>query len=149
MLAVIAFVLVAVVVASLAGAGTAAAFNIAIPLNPLTFPQRLIAAAIAAFASGVLLKGLYHLQRLFGSYARGEIFTIENAGQIRQLGITALLWAVANILWIVTAALLLGEHSPHSFPFRADSIVTGLIVIALSWFMKMAAELREENDLTI
>jgi hypothetical protein len=28
-------------------------------------------------------------------------------------------------------------------------IVNGLIIVAISWFMEMAAEMREENELTV
>ena len=93
------------------------------------------------------LKGFYHLYRLLGNYGRGDIFTTESAGQIRQLGITVLLWYGANILWAVTAAAV--EPSPFSIQFRSESLVTGPIIIVISWFMEMAAEMREENELTI
>ena len=28
-------------------------------------------------------------------------------------------------------------------------VVNGLIIVAISWFMEMAAEMREENELTV
>lgn len=138
------------VAASLIGrGGVVSAFDISIPLGALTVYQRLILATILAFAVGVLLKGLYHLNRLFGNYASGDLFTTENAGMIRQLGITALLWAGANVIWIAVTPVLMGTQSPHSFHFHNDSIAIGLVVIVISWLMEMAAALREENELTI
>ncbi|RSL18266.1 DUF2975 family protein [Edaphobacter aggregans] len=138
------------VVASLVGRGvTVRAFNVAVPLSSLSFPQRLVIVTLLALAIGVLLKGLYHLQRLFGNYASGDIFTTETVGQIRQLGITALLWAGANVAWVAVTHTLMRAPSPRSFQLHLDSVAIGLIVIVISWFMEMAAEMHEENELTI
>ena len=93
------------------------------------------------------LKGFYHAYRLFGNYGRGEVFTAESARHIRQLGITVLLWFGTNILWASTATAL--EPAPMSIQFQSDALVTGPIIIVISWFMEMAAEMREENELTI
>jgi len=139
--------LAAIVGASLFGRGEIREFDLSVPLATLTLGWRLVVGAVAALSVGVLLKGLFHLQRLFGSYSRGEIFTTGTARDLRQLGVTALLWTVAEVAWMVVASRALEKHGP--FEFRADALVMGAIVIVLSWFMDMAAELREENELTI
>ncbi len=36
-----------------------------------------------------------------------------------------------------------------SISCRPDALVVGLVVIVISWFMEMAAEMREENELTV
>ena len=120
-----------------------------VPLAPLPLPSRLGLAVIVELAMAVKFKGLYHLYRLFGNYGRGDIFTTESAAQIRQLGITALLWAGVTFFWTCIAPVLTQSHLPTLFPFHADSLVTGLVIIVISWFMEMAAEMREENELTV
>lgn len=123
-------------------------FDIRIPVAPLALPARLILVAILGLSIGVVAKGLYHLDRLLSNYARGEIFTAGSAGQIRQLGITAILWAGVSILWPI-AAIGFTEPRPTSFPLHLDWVFTGVVIIVISWFMDAAAEMREEADLTI
>jgi DUF2975 family protein len=139
-------------VAILVGRGGTLTFfdnSIPIQLAPLTGPARLLVIVVVALIMAVFFKSLYHLHRLFGNYGRGDIFTIDSAGQIRQLGITALLSAAANFLWGFTALALTQAHLPHEFQFHADGLFIGPVVIAISWFMEMAAEVREENELTV
>jgi hypothetical protein len=151
LLAVVTFVFLAAVVAIVVGRGTLSLFDDSahVSLSPLTFPVRLVLAVIAALTMAVFLKGLYHLHRLFGNYGRGDIFTTDSAGQIRQLGITALLWFGAQFLWGFTVVALTQGPPPISFQFHSDCLVIGPVVIVISWFMEMAAETREENELTI
>jgi len=129
--------------------GIIRAFDISIPLGTLGGYQRMVMAVVAVLAIAVPIKGLYHLERLFRNYTEGKIFTVASAGEIRQLGITALLWAAANLIWIAAAVALTERHLPHSFYFRMDSIAVGVTVIVISWLMEMAAAMREENELTI
>lgn len=131
------------------GDSSVTVFELSIPLHSLLFCQRIILSLIGALGIAVPLKGLYHLDRLFGGFSRGAIFTTQSASQIRQLGVTALLWAAVNLIWIAVAFAFAGGHLPHAIYYRGDSIAMGVIVIVVSWFMEMAAELQEENELTI
>jgi hypothetical protein len=149
LLAIVSCGFLAGMVGILAGRGTLAISDISILLNPLTVHARLVLAVVFALAMAVNFKVLYHLHRLFGNYGRGDIFTTESAGQIRQLGIAALLQAGANFLWASTAIALAQSHLPASFQFHADGLFIGPVIIAISWFMEMAAEMREENELTV
>lgn len=131
--------------------GTLTSFDNSIPLQlaTLAVPARLLVVVMVALIMGVFFKSLYHLHRLFGNYGRGDIFTTDSAGQIRQLGITALLSAGVSFLWGFTAMALTQAHFPHEFQFHADGLFIGPAIIAISWFMEMAAEMREENELTV
>lgn len=131
------------------GGGIIRAFDISVPLHALGMNQRILMALVTLLGIAVPIKGLYHLERLFRNYAEGRIFTVASAGEIRQLGVTALLWAAANLVWIAAAFTLTERHLPHSFYFRMDSIAIGVTVIVISWLMEMAAAMREENELTI
>jgi hypothetical protein len=126
-------------------------FDNAIPIQlaSLTNPVRILLVVMVTLIMAVFFKTLYHLHRLFGNYGRGDIFTTDSAVQIRELGITALLGAGVNFLWCFTAMALTQAHLPHEFHFHADGLFIGPAVIAVSWFMEMAAEMREENELTV
>jgi hypothetical protein len=79
--------------------------------------------------------------------AVGLIFTRESVSQFRQFGIACLLWGVMNFLWRLSLAL--SVHPSKSFRGHTDSFVIGIIIIVIAWFMDMAVDLREENELTI
>ena len=114
----------------------------------LTPGHRILLIAMVALTWTVLFKCFYHLRRLFGNYSNGEIFTRDLVGQLRQFGIACLLWGVINFLWGVLWVSLL-PHGPKSFHGHFDSFGFGAILIVISWFMDMAVDLREENELTI
>ena len=113
----------------------------------LTLGHRLILAVVSALAFGSLFKCFYHLRRLFGNYSRGEIFTRESVGQLRRFGVACLLWGVMNFVWALSLAI--SANPVRAYAGHFDSLVIGAVVIVISWFMEMAVELREENELTI
>lgn len=113
----------------------------------LTPGYRLILSTVTALTLGALFKCFYHLRRLFGNYARGEIFTRESVGQLRRFGVACLLWGVMNFVWGLS--LVLSVHPARSFAGHFDSFGIGLVIIVIAWFMDMAVDLREENELTI
>jgi hypothetical protein len=121
--------------------------NVIFRTAELPLGHRLILGAVTALAFGVLFKCFYHLHRLFGNYSRGEIFTRESVGQLRQFGIACLLWGVTNFLWI--SSLALSAHPAKTFHGHADSLAIGTVILVIAWFMGMAVDLREENELTI
>jgi hypothetical protein len=150
LLALTVLLFVAATTAILAGGSvTINFFEVFIPVAPLSLSARLMLIGILALSMGVMFKGLYHLNKLFSSYARGEIFTTQTARQIRQLGITAILWAGVGIMWAVAAVCFDPTRHAISFQLHLDSIFMGVVIIVISWFMDAAAEMREENDLTI
>jgi hypothetical protein len=107
--------------------------------------------ALLAVICGLGFNCGYHLYRLLGNYSRGEIFTRDSAGQIRQWGIACVLlggWKFA--LLFVPLARLPAEFKGYMEPGQGlDWVVNGLIIVAISWFMAMAAEMREEQDLIV
>ena len=113
----------------------------------LTLGNRLILGAVTALAFGALFNCFYRLYRLFGNYSRGEIFTRESVGHLRQFGIACLLWGVMNFLWGLSLAI--SAHPAQTVQGHVDSFAIGAVIIVIAWFMDMAVELREENELTI
>lgn len=150
LLGLIALLFIAATAGILAGEGvTIRAFDLLFPVAPLALPSRLGLIGLLAVSLGVIAKGLFHLVRLFGLYAAGAFFTTQAADQIRQLGITAILWAGANIIWLVAARNLSPDPTPATFQLHLDSLFIGVVIIVISWFMNAAAEMQEDADLTI
>jgi DUF2975 family protein len=150
-----ALMVIAVIITIVASVGmgsgrvsSATNFSQSIPLAELTRSGRLMVFAAAWLASAAIIKALYHLRRLLGCYSRAEIFTSDSAAQIRQFGITCVLWGAVKILWAFLPVMIL-SNPPHATSIQIDTIVIGGVIVAISWFADMAAELREENDLTI
>jgi len=109
--------------------------------------HRLILGVVTAITWAVLFKCVYHLQQLFGTYSRGQIFTRESVGQLRQFGIACLLWGFMSFLWV--SSLALSVLPAQTFRGSADSFAIGVVIIVVAWFMDMAVDLHEENELTI
>lgn len=53
-----------------------------------------------------------------------------------------------NFVWSLLP-LLLFPNRPKLFEGDLDFVFVGLIILVISWFMEMAAELQEENELTV
>ncbi|MFZ4396533.1 MAG: DUF2975 domain-containing protein [Kiritimatiellia bacterium] len=137
-----------------------------LPLSQLTTASIILMTVGVALVMAVRLKGLYHLYKLFGHYSEGDIFTAESVAQIRQLGITFLLGAGAQVLgvligWIIAWQCGIAPTVPIKFdpssliPFTGGdsgaigSAVAGSVIILISWVMDTGRGLREESDLTI
>jgi uncharacterized membrane protein len=128
--------------------GTIHSFNTAFVIAELSLPSRLLLLTVILLTFGVVFKCFFHLNQLLGNYSRGEIFTAKSAGLIRQLGITCVLWGVLN-LGSAFLPLVISPQHPKSFESEFGFVIIGIIIIVISWFMEMAVELQEENDLTI
>jgi hypothetical protein len=121
--------------------------NLVFRTAELSFGHRLFLGVVTVLTWAVLFKCFYHLHRLFGNYSRREIFTRESVGQLRQFGIACVLWGFMGFLWILSLAI--SANPPKTFHGHADSIGIGAIIIVIAWFMDIAVDLREENELTI
>jgi hypothetical protein len=97
---------------------------------------------------GVAMKRIYHLFKLFGNYSCGDVFTRPSARHIRQIGVAGLLRSAMSILTLLVPVSLLA-HSPHAVKIAFLAALDGVVVIAISWIMEMAAELQEETELTV
>ncbi len=140
---------VVAVVAALAGRLTHIHFagqSLAIPSLPLG--TRAWVGVLVLATGAAAIKGLYHLRRLLDNYSRREIFTSNSARQIRDLGVTCILWGAVKVLWAFLSASL-GNHLAPSVDIAGDAFVIGGVVFVIARFAQMAVALREENDLTI
>lgn len=115
----------------------------------LTARGRVVVGLLAAVTFAIMFKCVYHLHRLLGGYARGDVFTRDSVMQLRQWGWMCVLWGVMKIAWpLIERAIVL--HPPSGpVALSGDLVVTGLVIVVISWFMDMAVEMREENELTV
>ncbi len=113
----------------------------------LTGRERLIAAVFFALYWGIAILCGLQLFRLLGFYSRGEIFTRKSAGQIRLWGLACVAWGIVKLSYFFLPFLV--TNSRHTQGIELSLIMNGLIIVAISWFMEMAAEMREENELTV
>jgi hypothetical protein len=118
-------------------------------LISLSLFRRLHLVVMIAISLGFLIKCLYHLHHLFENYSHDQIFTRNSAEQLRQIGITYLIWSCISELSSPLA--FLSSHPPNIYEINlhSSSIVIGVCIIVISWFMVMASDMREENELTI
>ncbi len=117
---------------------------------------------------------VFYLHRLLGNYSRGEIFTADSARQIRRWGLACVLWGMMGFLWNIVPGAVFAHPLPISSqspiadsaraakpepgdwgngkfvqPHGGGMMGNGLAIVAISWFMAMAAEMREEQDLVV
>lgn len=110
---------------------------------------------------------LYYLLRLLGNYSRGEIFSRDSAMQIRRWGLVCVLWGALQFVqiyvpwavWAHPAPIPVSDRKSYGVEakdrlvewqrYGGGRMVNGLIIVAISWFMEMAAEMREEQELIV
>jgi len=120
------------------------------PVAALTGRGRLVVGLLGAVTFAITFKCVYHLHRLLGDFAKGEVFTRDAVRQLRLWGWTCVLLGVMNIAWpLIDRAIELHPPSGLGLDLSGDMVVNGLIIVAISWFMAVAAEMREEQDLVV
>ena len=106
-----------------------------------------------------ILKNLYHFQKLFYYYSRGNIFTSEANLQIRLIGVTScfigLFRLLSDLLQRNAIALTLrdAKYGIQFYPGDWDKVIFSLIfgatVICVAWVMEAGRETRVDQELTI
>jgi hypothetical protein len=114
----------------------------------ITDSDRVVFGFILALGCGILFNCGYQLHRLLSNYSRGDIFTKESAGQIRKCGLACVLLGIFDLGVELAPRLIENLHSKQPGG-GLSQLCIGLVIVAISWFMEMAAEMREEQDLVI
>ncbi|MBN2419042.1 MAG: DUF2975 domain-containing protein [Deltaproteobacteria bacterium] len=133
--------------------------SLLVPLSDISVSGKILMTFAGALITGLIIKGLYHMRKLFGRYADGGIFTKAAIEQIRQLGITLLLWAFIPVLgilmkFLVPLFLVTGTADIDIYLFESlagiiSPVLLGASTVIISWVMHIGAELREDQELTI
>lgn len=102
----------------------------------------------------LVLAALHRFARLFGHYARGEIFTRASVREFRLVAYIAVTFVVFQGVLLVVALALAANgaiESAASLPvlFGVGPILMAGLIVMLSWVMDVGAEMREENELTV
>ena len=119
-----------------------------IAVAELTATGRILVAAVGLATAAVIVMALLHLRRLLDNYSRREVFTVGSATQLRRFGVSCILWAALKVVWAFLPLAVLA-HAPRTVGVNLDALVIGAVIVVVSWFAKMAAALREENELTV
>ncbi len=109
--------------------------------------DRVIAGVFFALYWGIAILCGVQLFRLLGFYSHGDIFTRKSAGQIRGWGFGCVALGIVKVGYAMMPFLVANSRRTQDIDYSV--LVNGLIIVAISWFMEMAAEMREENELTV
>jgi len=127
--------------------GTAA---LALPITPL---GQTLAGIVLAVPVGLMLYGLFAVQRMFRAFARGEIFSGYTAHQLQIFAATVLLQSPLGPLTAagLSAALSVGNPPGERGIMIAFSsndyfaLIIGGVLFAAATIMREGARIAEEN----
>jgi len=122
---------------------------IALHVMVLSVWRRLHMVVMIGISEGLLIACLYHLRRLFGNFSPGEIFSGDSARHLRVVGVCYMMWSTVGGLSFPVAYVTVHPANPYTGTLDLNAIVIGVCVIVVSLVMDVAAEMREENELTI
>jgi len=118
-----------------------------VPISHFTIWQSLL---ITLMLSIRLLPGLFilwHLHVLFGLYARGRVFGVANARQVRLIAFALLAYALVPI--VTHATLYLARISTHAFAWeirQLDALVAGLVLFTVARVMLFGHEIERDSE---
>ena len=134
-----------------------------IPLN-FSFSARFLLFLLFLIGFGILIKVLYHIRKLFKLYMQGKIFTYEDIGQLKRVGVTGCIMILLSPVLMLLHHLVWSEiYKGHPeiinvllnqdfFGFIMGVIRLGALsatVLCISWAMERGMEMRENQELTI
>lgn len=112
---------------------------------------------ISLLSTGVIMYGILQFITLFKNYEKGNVFSIQNVSYYRKIGYTLFYYVVANLISRPFMSLALTfQNPPHhkmiSISFGSNDLfimITGGLVLLVSWVMQEAYKISEENAQTI
>ena len=125
-------------------------FGMTLPITPL---GQAVAGIVLVISVGVMIYGLFAARRMFGEFARGEVFTERAARHLQTFAATVLAQAPLGPLTAAgfSAALSLGNPPGQRAITIAFSIndyfalIVGGVLFAAATVMREAAHLADEN----
>jgi len=112
---------------------------------------------ISFLMTGVVMFGITRFIALFSNYEKGEVFTLENVLYYRKIAHTIFYYVIASLLSkpLISLALTF-QNPPHEKMIVASMgsteiqlLITGGLILLVSWVMQEAYTLAEENAQTI
>lgn len=123
----------------------------------LLLNTRFFAFIVSLLPTAVFMLGVYYLIQLFCLYERGKLFTLHNAMYIRKLGMLFFAWVLIGFPYEALLSLVVslnngpGKHVIAISFGNPDitAIITGALVLLLSWIMQEGYKLQEEHAYTV
>jgi hypothetical protein len=125
--------------------------------NGLPLSIRCAAFIVSLLPTAIFMLGAYYLIQLFRLYEQGKLFTLQNAHYIRKLGITFFAWVIIGFPYEALLSFIVSLHNApgkHLISVGIGSpditaIITGSLVLLLSWIMQEGYKLQEEHAYTV
>jgi len=105
----------------------------------------------------VLIFAVFTLAQLFRLYEKGIVFSTSNVKRYRRLGYLIIFWVLALFIFTPLASLVVSINSPPGERFitigfellDVFTLITGAIVVLISWVMDEGRKLEDEKALTV
>lgn len=105
----------------------------------------------------VILYAVFTLVQLFRLYENGIVFSMLNVKYYRRLGYLILFWVLALFFYTPIASLVVSINNPPGERFitlgfellNVLTLITGSLVVLVSWVMDEARKLEDEQTLTV
>ncbi len=124
----------------------------------LSFVQRFVGFCSGIVGLTAMYGSIFWLRKIFRHYAQARFFTVENAEYYRRIGVLLFLDAliakpVSGMMFVAAATisnsvgnriLQISFGSPN-----LQALFCGVIVIVVSWVMREAAALKDDQDHTV
>lgn len=117
------------------------------PVSGLTVAQSSLMGVLLALRWLPGLMILWCLHRLFDLYARGRVFSVENAEQIRRMAIVFLGYAL--VPFITRGGLYLADLSPIAVKIESrqvDAFILGLVLITIARVMSFGHAIERDRE---
>lgn len=119
--------------------------------------SKLLGCLISFLATGVIMYGILQFIALFKNYEAGEVFSLQNVRYYRRLGYSLFYFVIAKFISLPLMCMALTFQNPPgkrmvSVLFGSNDfllLVTGGLVLLISWVMQEAYKIAEENAKTI
>ncbi len=117
-----------------------------------------VTGAISEILLIIFLFGLLIMRKLFASLLEGETFTEENAERIRKIGYVFITWhLVSPVLQYLGSRVMLedvafsvpGIQLYPGFEINIGGLFAGFAIIVLSGVLREAADIHQDQSLTI
>jgi len=99
----------------------------------------------------------FFIYQLFSLYQQGQIFTLANISCIKNIGRTLFAWFLVSLTYPILVVLIirfieLSDTLPLMLSVTSDDLIhllSGLVILVISWIMSEAMRLQEEQELVI
>lgn len=123
----------------------------------LGFETRLLAFLVSLIPASVAIYGLINLKNLLQLYGQAVVFSEHNVRCFARLGYTLIAWVLANLIYVVLVSIVLTFNNPPGERMvvaqfgiaDVGTLTIGAVVVLVSWVMKEAVTMQQEQELTV